>query len=270
MSEEATQNKIESISRFLRGTSNWMYPIAGTTGFLLLWHLLTTVTGVFPALLVPSPTRVVSEFLRLRELIISNLMTTLWVSIVGFTLAAVTGIGFGLIISMDESVKDGLIPLLIGGNSVPRIAFAPVIIFYVAVVNPKYLIAAWIGFFPILINSIEGFESIDEDLERLMRSLDITTLQEYKAVRIPHALPYIFDGLKVGGITAAVGAIAAEFVMADEGLGVLTLFALRNSNPALALAVVGIMAFAGVILLFTLFILQDRLVYWQDSDLITG
>jgi NitT/TauT family transport system permease protein len=111
--------------------------------------------------------------------------------------------------------------------------------------------------------------NLDEDLQLLQQSLGASIWQEYRYIRIPNALPFIFDGMKVAITLAIVGAVVGEFVAAQQGIGYLALFALKYHNIPLVFALVGIMGLVSVTAFTLLFVLQDRLVHWQDASILT-
>lgn len=242
---------------------------AGTALALLIWYIVADVLSVFPDTTLPGPVAIYNRVVETNEIILQNLWPTLMAAGVGFAAAVVLGILTAVILTANERLRGALMPLIVSANSVPRLALAPVIIFYVGGFQAKYLISAWIAFFPMLINAMEGLGDLGEDLDHLLKSLDATTYQEYRKVRLPNSLPFIFDGMKLSVTLAIVGAVVGEYVAADSGMGWLALFALRNLDTELVFGLVGIMGLISVTLFYALFVLQDRLVHWTEASMIT-
>lgn len=264
----ATANKIPSLNKDSRVTQ-WGLPVCGTAGIFLFWQLVTAELRLLGPSVLPAPTTIVSEFLATRELILNNLSYTLMESAVGFFAAVFLAVIVSFALTMNERVRHSFMPLILAGNSIPRVSFAPVILFYFGGFQAKYVIAAWVAFFPMLVNTLDGLANLDEDLDLLQESLGATTWQEFRHIRIPNALPFIFDGMKVAITLSIVGAVVGEFVAAQQGIGYLALFALRYHNIALVFALVGIMGLVAVSAFLAVFILQRRFVHWKDANIFT-
>ena len=249
------------------GRTDHLLPVLGTAGLLVIWQVLTGTLGLISDLVLPSPVAIAEEFLRVHDIIISYFWVTLTESLFGFVAALVVGIGLGILITLHDTIREAVMPYIVAGNSIPRVTLAPLIIFYIGGFQAKYLLAAWIAVFPFLINTIEGLSTIDEERQDLLSVFDATLWQEYRYVRFPAALPFIFDGAKLAISLAIIGAILGEFITGDRGLGALALIAVREHNLALTFAVLGLMAVASVLAFLSIYLLQDRIVHWQQTQL---
>lgn len=247
----------------------------GTIGGLIilaLWYYVTEATNAIPRHTLPSPVTVVEEFIRLYDLILDNLWVTLFEAIVGFTAAFILALSLGILLTLWPRWKDHLMPLIIGGNSIPRVAAAPIFIFYIGGGGQlsKYVIAAWIAFFPLLVTTVDGLSIQTHDREYMLRLFEATKWQEIRYVRFPNALPHIFDGMKIGVNVAMVGAIIGEFIAASEGIGYLLLQATENLQKATAIAIVLVIGVATVLVILGVFLLQDRVVFWREATMFGG
>jgi NitT/TauT family transport system permease protein len=243
-------------------------PLLGVVFVGAVWVAATDVFALFGPTVLPSPTEVYNEFIRIHELILDHFWITLRAGLIGFVLAIALALGTGILLTLNQTIRDTLMPLLIGGNTIPRIAIAPLIIFYVDVTTfASTLIAAWVAYFPALINIIEGLESTKEAELDFLSMVGAKTWQEYRYLRLPNALPYIFDALKIGIITAMVGAIVGEFVASSEGLGYLALLGLQDSNVALALAIVFLLGISTTVFIYLLYLLEARLMFWKNTSI---
>lgn len=245
-------------------------PLLGIGFFGLVWLVGTEMLGLIGPSVLPSPLAVYAEFTRIQELILDHLWITLKAGLLGFVIAMVLGTVTSIAVTVDEGVRNTLMPFLIGGNTVPRVAIAPLIIFYIDVTSlASMIIAAWVAFFPILINVVEGLESTDEDELDFFSMIGASTWQEYRYLRFPNALPYIFDAMKIGLITAMVGAIVGEFVASTEGLGYLALLGLQDANVTLALAIVFVVGIVTTTLMYVIYLMEAKLMFWKDADIFT-
>jgi len=185
-----------------------------------------------------------------------------------YVLAVVFGTTSAVVLFESDRFSAMFMPLIVAGNSLPKVALAPLLVFYFGGSFGKVLVGAWIAYFPIVINTLDGLDTADEDMLLLMDSLGVSTVQEYRFVRFPTALPFVFDGLKIGVNLAVIGVITAEFVLPGEGssIGGLALLALMDYNVTIAFAVVITTGIIAVSAFFLLFFLQDRLVHWKESS----
>lgn len=252
-----------------RHLKNWGLSIVGTIAIFVLWQLVTGTFGLIDDLVLPSPLQVYSEFSRTQDLIFEHFWPTLTSSAIGFTIAVTLAIVVAVVLTLNDDVRHAIMPLVVGGNSIPRVSLAPVIIYYFGGFQAKYLLSAWIAFFPMLVNTLEGLDNIEDDQESMLKTFETKTWQEYRYVRFPAALPLLFDGMKISVSLAIVGAVVGEFIGAREGLGFLALFAIRNLNTSLVLATVGVMGLVSVTAFFALFVLQDRIVHWKETNMFT-
>jgi NitT/TauT family transport system permease protein len=241
--------------------------LAGVLFTLLSWVIATEVFQVLPESALPSPFDIYQQFTEHSGLLIDNLRPTLTAAAVGFVAAVSFSFILAIILTSSETLKRAFMPILVSGNSVPRVSLAPVIIFYIGGFQARYLIAAWVAFFPMLVNTMEGLENIPKDLEHLLESINATKWQEYKLVRIQNALPHIFDGLKISVTLSIIGAIVGEYVAADSGMGFLALYSIRSYNIPLAFGIALLMGMIAVATFWIIFITQDRVIHWKQTEL---
>jgi NitT/TauT family transport system permease protein len=251
--------------------TRWGLSVVGVGTFFVLWWLLTSGFDVLGPLVLPAPELVIQQYFEFGDLILANFWPTFTASIVGFTSAVVLALIIGTALTLSDRFRKSLMPLILSGNAVPRVALAPLIIFYLGggeVAN--YVIATWVAFFPMLVNTIEGLVDIEAEYDQLLETFNASTYQEYRLIRFPNALPFLFDGMKISISLAIVGAVVGEYVASTEGLGFLALIGLSNYNLELVFAVIAVMGVVAVVAFYGLFILQDRLVYWKETTLFSG
>lgn len=250
-------------NRYMR----WLVSFLGAASVVVVWHIATAVLELVGPLTLPEPMAVYQRYRSVEGLIWLRLEHTIKVAAVAFLISLVIAVVAAILLSSNEKIERAFMPIVVATNSVPRVSMAPLFIFYVGPWESQYLLAAWIAFFPMLMTTFEGLSNIDEDLEMLLDSVNATTWQRYKWVRIPNALPFIFDGMKLGVTLALVGTIVVEYVATGEGIGTLAALALGNYDTALGIAVVAVVGFLSVAAFFSLFVIQSRLVHWKESSL---
>lgn len=216
-------------------------------------------------LMFPSPS---SILLALKDGIVSGLYwqhlgITMFEMLAGLAIGAACGFTIGVVISEFEQTGKILFPYLVSIQSLPKVAIAPVIIMWFGFgIESKLVVVALITFFPILINTLSGLSIVDEQRIDLMRVLMADRWQAFLYVRLPSAAPTIFAGLNVAVVLALTGAIVAEFVGAQRGLGVLLMQSQTNLDTAGMFAVLVLLAGIGLAANLSVRRLERTVLYW--------
>lgn len=239
----------------------------GVVFFVTTWELLTASFGVIPSYIFPSVSGVVETFLDQRSLILDNLWFTLRAGLLGFLIALSLSIVVAVPLVISDEAKNALMPIIVGTNTVPRVTLAPLLLFYIDITTyANIMIAAWVAFFPMFVNTSDGLGSLPDETENLLNVVGASTWQEFRYARFPNALPNIFDGMKVGISLSIIGAIVGEFVARDRGLGFLAFLGLRYLDLELVLASIIVLGLFTTVMIFGMYLLQDRIVFWQEAS----
>jgi len=167
--------------------------------------------------------------------------THIWVTTLeilgGFALAGAAGVALGIAIAWSTTLARALVPFLVFVNTLPKVAVAPLFLLWLGYgIVPNILIAALIGFFPVVINTAVGLSQVDDDLLDLGRVFGAPTWRIFLKIRLPNALPYVLSALKITATAAVVGAVVGEFVASQAGLGMVIVNAQTNLNTPVAFA----------------------------------
>jgi ABC-type nitrate/sulfonate/bicarbonate transport system permease component len=230
------------------------------------WQLGTSVSGVSP-LLLPSPWMVAQSLVQNTSLLASNALVTLQEILVGFAIGAAAGIALGVLLSSSRLVERAVYPWLVASQMVPIVAVAPILVVWFGfTIIPKVLVVALVGFFPIVVNTLDGLKAVDPEMVRLVRTLGMSRWRITRAVRVPSALPYVFSGLKVAMAFSVVGAVFGEWVGSSEGLGYLML-ALNNQLATVDLfAAVIVLSVMGIALFFLVGVIERLVIPWHHDS----
>ena len=193
------------------------------TAFLALWQGLVWLGG-YPTFILPSPPDVVGRWGRLLAsgALWLHMRVTLTEILVGLGLGVLTATLLGYLIAHSPLAERLLAPYIVASQSVPTVAIAPLLVIWFGTgMLSKVLVCALIVFFPILVNTVVGVRSVQEDLKDLMRTLEASRWQMIWLLEVPAALPTLLGGLKVGATLAVIGAVVGEFVASNRGLGYL-------------------------------------------------
>ncbi len=146
------------------------------------------------------------------------------------------------------------------------VAIAPVIVLWTGFdLRPKVIVIALVSFFPIAVNTADGLRSTDPDLLDLLRTLGAGRWQRFRTAELPASLPFLFSGLKVAAALAVIGAVFAEWVGTDAGLGYLILTLNNQLATAEMFATIAVLAAIGIGL-FGLVRLAERLLVPWSAD----
>ena len=188
--------------------------------------------------------------------LISEAWVTLNEALLGFSAAIVVGIALALLIDSSWRVEQALWPFLVASQVMPVVAFAPVIIVWFGFgLTPKIIIVALLGTFLVTIECVAGLKSLEEEKKLLFRSIGANQAQIYLKVKLPHALPSLFTGVKLASMLSLTGAVVAEFVASQRGLGHYVIFMGSLPDPGAATA--------GVLYL----IVMGLALYWVVSTI---
>jgi NitT/TauT family transport system permease protein len=229
---------------------------------LVLWE--TLVRGFnLPAWILPAPLAIAITAWEWAPELLYNSFVTLRETVVGFLLALALSLPLAVIIAFTTITRRLIYPILLGLQSVPKVALAPLVILWLGIGNwPKIVIVVLVCFFPILVNVVAGFESVPRSMLDLMHSLRASELVIFRRLRIPIATPHLFTGCKIAITFAVIGAVIGEFVAAQEGLGYLILISTAQSQTPLAFAAIILLTVISVVLFYGIELLEKRFVTW--------
>jgi NitT/TauT family transport system permease protein len=197
---------------------------------------------------------------------VQNLWITVLETVLGFIAGAALAFLLGTVLALSRKTEYYCYPLIIMFQSLPKVALAPLIVIWFGLgLTSKVINAALIAFFPLMVNTVVGLRSADEDRLNLMRSLDASEVQIFWMLRLPGALPFIMAGLEVAMILALIGAIVAEFVGATQGLGVLMESLNFSADVAGVFSILFILSMLGLLLNQTIAALRRRVLFWDAS-----
>ena len=246
------------------GSKRWFAeksaPLLLTAAFLAVWEIAVPLSGI-TELILPKPSKIASVIVSEWPKLFKHTQVTLLESIYGFFLGVGVGVPLALGIFSWRAFERSVYPLLVVLNTVPKVALAPILVLWFGFGwAPKILIGFLIAFFPIVISTVVGLQSMDKDMVHLARSMGASPWQTFIKFRLPAAFPSIFGGLKVGITLAVIGAVIGEYVASEEGLGYLQMLASSEFNSPLNFAALVFIALMGIALFYVVEVLEHILV----------
>ena len=253
-------------------TEKWLWR-AGTClvvlALLVVWELLPRL-GIVNEIILPPASEVVTAIgtLVTSETFMQHFKVTLWEMLLGFIIGTIVGLVSGILLGVSKALYKLTYPLVVAFQSIPKIVLAPLLITWFGYgMSSKVAMAVIISFFPVLINTIVGLESVPEEPLKLMRSLRASRWQIFYKLSLPTAAPMIFAGIKTALTFAVIGAIVAEFIGASEGLGYLLNVYSFQLRIDMVFAVIVVLSVMGSVLYFMIDWLDRRLIFWRSDSI---
>jgi NitT/TauT family transport system permease protein len=245
--------------------------IIGFLVLLLVWKLGVVLFKV-PPYILPAPEEVFTALWSGIAVAPSNalgwylpLWSTMSSALLGFAIGASLGIVFGSVMAEFRPVETALMPYAFALQSLPKVAIAPLIVIWCGFGDgSKVAMAALLAFFPMMVNSFAGIRAVDVERLELMRALSASRLETYYLVKLPSAATYIFAGLDMGIVYALLGTIVAEFLGAQEGMGVAITKAQAVTDVAGVFAALVVLGITGVLLHLVVRRIERSIVHWAD------
>ncbi len=229
---------------------------------LLFWEAIVRLLEI-PAYLLPPPSAVFAAF---NLALLNNFLVTLVEALAGFVLASMIAFATALLFVRSPLLERGLFPLAITLKTTPLVAIAPLLVIWLGTGwSSKIIAAALICFFPVLVNSVKGLKAADAEYFELFQTLKATKSQEFRKLRIPFCLPYLFSALKISSSLAIVGAIVGEFVGATQGLGYMIVVSSAHLDTDKLFSAIFAAAFAGIALFQILNWVEQRALSWNKT-----
>ena len=246
-------------------------PTAIVVLMLAIWEVLVRALHV-NSVILPPPSEIMETLIERRGVLIDHLSSSLILIGSGLILSVVGGVSVAISFTFSRRLREGVYPLLIISQVVPKVAIAPLfIVWFGTGTLPCLLLGFLIAFFPMTINSVLGFQSVDEESYRMARAFMGSKWQIFWKVQFPNALPYMFSGMKISLTLVIIGDVVSEFVASQEGIGYLIKLAGGLLDTPLMMAAITALSLSGLILYWIISKIERRFVYWQvDPDSIVG
>jgi NitT/TauT family transport system permease protein len=227
-----------------------------------------------PTFMLPHVHEILGEFVRRGGrgdlwgvLVAQNAAVTAWSAFTGFAAGGLAGLALAIVFAQSRLLERGLLPYVIASQTVPILAIAPMVVVWLGTSwISKTVIAAYLTFFPVTINMLRGFKSVDRDALALMRSLAATRLQVFTKLQFPAALPYLFTALRISATASVIGAIVGELPVGSRyGMGVVIINGAQyyNWRPGALWAAILVSALIGIAFYHAVAAAERRVVRWR-------
>jgi NitT/TauT family transport system permease protein len=245
-------------SEMLEKAMPWLVTLAA----IVLWEASCLAFAV-PEFILPRPSRIVDVLISSASPIWFHSSLTLITTVLGFALAVVVGLVLGIAVGSSRLIYRGFYPLLVGFNSVPKVAIVPVLVVWFGIGTiPAILTAFLMSFFPIAVNVATGLATVEPELEDVLRSLGAKKRDLIFKVGLPRSLPFFFASLKVAITLAFVGAVISESIASSRGIGTLMVRAASDFRIPLVFAGLVVTAAMGILMYAAFALLEHHTTRW--------
>jgi len=240
-------------------------PIVAVILLVGAWEAVVVGFGV-PEFILPAPSVIWSETAKIAPVVWNHTLATLGTTMLGFVASIAISLPLAVAITASPIVSAAIYPLLVITQSVPKVALAPVLIVSLGANEvPRVIVTFLVAFFPLVVSTTAGLLATPPELVELGRSCRASRLQEMMRIRFPFAIPFVFGGLKVAIALSVVGAVVAEFVGADRGLGYLIQTSMAFFRTPLAYGAVIILGLLGIVLFQVVELIERIFFPWSNS-----
>lgn len=243
--------------------TDYLLPAATLVLLVVIWEVSIPLFGI-RKFVIPAPSDIWSEMLEWeRHKLPMHVWVTFYETMAGFTASILIAVPLAVLLVYSPLLSRAIYPLLVLTQAVPKIAIAPVLILIMgAGTESKIVLCFLAGFFPLVISTATGLAATPEELLDLSRSYRASQIKTFLKVRFPMALPYFFSGLKIAITFSVTGAVVAEFVASDKGLGYTILAATSYWRSGLAFGAMIILAILAILLFGAVWLAERILCPW--------
>ncbi|WP_312949158.1 ABC transporter permease [Superficieibacter sp.] len=244
-----------------------VYPLISLAVLLLIWDLSVRFFAI-PDYLLPSPAAVghaLANGFRDGSLW-PHIATTLGETLSGYLIGSLLAIVFGVVLAESQTFERFVYPLLVALQATPKVALGPIILVWFGFgILSKIVLVTLVCFFPLFVNTVNGIRRTDAELLDACRAFSASRTFLLFHVKLPSAAGEIFAGLQIGVALALIGAVVAEFLSAQSGLGYLIASSSVSMSVATMFAGVVLLALIGLCGAQTVRWLQRRVVFWENK-----
>ena len=230
-----------------------------------LWYLAIYFSGL-PAFVIPRPERVIETLIEDRSFITVHLLATLQAAGIGLVIANVAGVGLAVMFDAIPLTRAMLMPAAITLRNMPYVALVTVLMLaFGDTLGSKVAVVALAGFFPVLVNTMQGLRAADPVMLDRMRILNASWSRTFLSVRLPYALPFIISAQEIAASGSIIVAISAEWMISSTGLGYIINRAMQTYRGDQVYAVALLATFLSF-LIYTLVHQIGRRLDWRPSS----
>ncbi len=243
-------------------------PVIALGALAVGWELWTRMADV-PVYIVPGPLVVMERLLGDISYFAGHGVVTLLRAFAGFAVGLAVALTGAILMAHSRFLEKSLLPVAVLVKVTPIVAVAPLFVIWFGFGSlPIVLIAAMITFFPVLVNAVTGFRSVNPGALDFFRSLHASDRQIFFKLRAPSALPYLFAAFRIAVPLSVIGAVVGEFFSGGRGLGGVIFVAHHNLDMPTSFAAILVLASMGISITILTSIVERRVLFWHESVIV--
>ncbi|HLI51285.1 MAG TPA: ABC transporter permease [Thermomicrobiaceae bacterium] len=241
----------------------WIIPIVLLVLLVVAWEIAVRLSQT-PAWILPPPSKISAALADNWRVLLHHSWVTLEETLIGLGLSFACGVATATVIASSRSIERSVYPIVVASQAIPIIALAPILLIWFGYgLAPKVIVILLFCFFPITVNTIDGFRAVDQEQVDLLRSLGASRWFILRTVRLPSALPYVLSGTRIAAAVSVVGALVGEWVGSSAGLGYYMIRSASAFATDKVFAAILITAVIGIALFLSVTLLERLLMPWQ-------
>ncbi len=245
--------------------SDYLIPIGTIIGIIIIWQL-AHMAGWLPKYMLPSPMDVARAFVNDFPLLMKHAGTTLYEAFAGLGIAIILALVLSALMDRFSFLYKALNPVLVLTQTIPTVAIAPLLVLWMGYETaPKITLVVIAGFFPLVVNLLNGYRAADADAIKMMRAMGAGPWQVFFHVKLPGSASHFFSGLYIATSYAIVGAVISEWLGGFSGLGVYMTRVKKSFSYDKMFAVIFLISFISLILLKIIKIIRNKTVSWEEE-----
>ena len=249
--------------KFFKKAKDNLTPYIFIIIILICWSFVSYYKFV-PNYMLPSIPDIIKAFVKDSGLLFDHTLYSLMESFIGLFVSIIFAFIIASLMDIFEFLNKAVYPILVLTQTVPVIAIAPLLVLWFGYgMLPKVILIFLVCFFPLAIGLMQGFASVDPDLVNLFNSMGASKWRILLNIKIPSSMPEFFAGLKISASYSIVGAVVAEWLGGDNGLGVYMTRVRRSYSFDKMFAVIILVSIISLILIRLVELLEKRTLKWR-------
>ena len=243
-----------------------LLPILTIILMFVVWEAACRMFGIRP-FIFPSPSAIYEATSEVWRNVAWHTLVTTKTIMLGFLASVLISLPLAVALTSSRVVAAAIYPLLVLTQAIPKVALAPILVVVLGASElPRVVVTFLVAFFPLVLSIAAGLVSVPPELIELGRACKANRWTELWRIRLPYAVPFIFSGLKAAVALAVVGAVVAEFINADAGLGYLIQTSTAFFKVPLAWGALLILSIMGIVL-FQIVVVVERVFFpWSSGS----
>ena len=232
--------------------------------FIVLWQVLSS-SGIVPPYMLPGPIQIVLAGVKDMPLLAVHLLQTLKEAAAGLSLALIFSFMLAILMDLNRFIKETITPILTLTQTMPVIALAPLLILWMGYGSaPKIALVFLTCFFPITVGLLGAFAQADNDQLKLLKSMGAKRIQLYRYIKFPQSLPAFFSALRISASYSIIGAVIAEWLGGEAGLGVYMIRVRKSYSFDRMFAAIILVSLLSLALIKTVELIERLAMPWKN------